>query len=253
VIGAETVRPSLAAIGNLVRELGIGRDKAIVLSCGGFRPEESLDIAPEHFLQRAEDDLALGGTAALLNCVTNAKRAIRCQIDRVLLTLGYDPKTLKIRQKLELIGILGFVRPRLLQRVDDARNLLEHDYKMPRMEEVEPAVELAILFVEATNRGLNGFEGDFSIGNEEEYVQGGYRFANELSVGFYENPSKHFVIYGIRDQTAEEDSGKRIGKVVVDTSDPIYAYLIRISILGHTDWETKKTTAVREFLAALGV
>jgi hypothetical protein len=105
-------------------ELDIKRHDAIILPSGGGRLRFDLEVSPEEFLMRAEDDYELGGSAAQLNVVTNAKRAIYAQIDEVLLALGFESRRWDIRRKLNGFASLGFLSPRVLKKVASARNIL---------------------------------------------------------------------------------------------------------------------------------
>ncbi len=242
------------AFRTFISQLGINAEQAVVSSQGGvlgIRAE--LEISPEDFVQRAEDDFELGGSAALLNSATNAKRAIRCQVNRILSSVGYDPAAIKIKQKLDLIGQLGFLRPRLLRKVDAARNLLEHEYKCPTIEAVEETIELAALFVEASSQALKGFKSEFSIGNENDYLPGSHvSFHNELSFGFSDE-KKEFQIRAYKGQRPDDTSGHEsfIGRTLIRPSDAIFNCLIRLSIYGDSLWEGKKKQALADFFSQI--
>ena len=90
---------------------------------GGAR-SHSFDIEPEDFLGRAEDDYQQGGTSASLNSINNSKRAIYSKMGQALVWLGFDARRLKVLNKVELLGSLGFVTPRILKRVTTPRNYL---------------------------------------------------------------------------------------------------------------------------------
>src|SRR5687768_4312811 len=117
----------------------------------GLELSADLEIRPEEFLNQAEEDLERGGDAARLNAITNAKRAIHCQIDSNLIWLGYKPARWSIRRKVEVFSSLGVVAPRILERVTEARNLVEHAYQAPTDQQVVDAVDLALLFTEAAS------------------------------------------------------------------------------------------------------
>ena len=121
----------------LVATLGIDSDRAVILPNSGDYLRHNFEVNPEDFLEQAEEDYENGGNAALLNSITNAKRAIRSQIDEALYYLGFDPHKMRIQRMVELLREVGDVAPRILRKVDDTRNLLEHEYKMPTIQEVE--------------------------------------------------------------------------------------------------------------------
>ena len=69
-----------------------------------------------------------------------------------------------------LIARCGFAAPRILKRVNDARNLLEHEYVHPTPETTEEALDIATLFVNATRRHFQMFMGEFHVGNGGERI-----------------------------------------------------------------------------------
>ena len=154
----------------LVVILEIRKEQAIRISSGGSPLTCPFAVTPEDFLERAEGDFEIGGTAAVLNAITNAKRAIDCQVDTVLAVLGFHPNQISRAQKLQFLLDTGFVAPRILRQVNDARNLLEHEYRSPTPSVVEEALDIAALFVGATSRHLQVFEDEFIIGNENEQL-----------------------------------------------------------------------------------
>jgi hypothetical protein len=89
---------------------------------------------------------------------------------------------------------LGFVAPRILKGVTQARNVSEHQYAAPSMEQVEEALDLAALFIEAINRHLDNFNNEFNIGNSDEKVDPCH-CARELSFEF-DDREKRFRVCG---------------------------------------------------------
>lgn len=119
---------------------------AVSLGGGGFTLVE-LETSPVEFLTLAEEDLQRGGLSALVNATTNAKRAIVSQIDQLLISLGYDSISFEIPRKIDKLKGLGLLAPRLLKKVVKMRNILEHEYRKPKLSEVEEALDIATLFV----------------------------------------------------------------------------------------------------------
>jgi hypothetical protein len=239
----------------LVTELRIEKDLAIALCSSGTFLYHDFDVNPEDFLDQAEEDYEHGGNAALLNAITNAKRAIRSQIDRVVYCLGFDAKSIKIVRKMELLRELGIVAPRILRKVDDARNLLEHEYKSPSIQDVEDALDLAALFVEATNRSIDPMGCEFRIGNEDEYIQSSDScFLNELFFVF-EPEEKRFRISGVHNTPDESEvlgvKGIPIRTVYVSNDDPMYLPILRMAIIIDKNREHRTDIAVEKFFDAL--
>ncbi|WKW32699.1 hypothetical protein KIH13_01600 [Pseudomonas viridiflava] len=118
----------------------------VALGGGDFGMTE-LKVSPIEFLTLAEDDFERGGLAALVNATTNAKRAIVCQLDQLLISFGYPSLRWNVPKKIERLRALGLLAPSLLRKVVDIRNILEHEYATPELEKVEEALDTASLFV----------------------------------------------------------------------------------------------------------
>lgn len=94
----------------------------------------------------------------MINCLSNCKRAIECQVDALLFSLGVYEKSKKkgwnFHKKLEILNQFGIVSPRILKKINKHRNLLEHDYLLPDQEKVTDALDVAILFLNYTDKFL---------------------------------------------------------------------------------------------------
>jgi len=129
----------------------------VALGGGGFGMTE-LRTSPVEFLTLAEDDFERGGLAALVNATTNAKRAIVCQLDQLLISFGYPSLRWNVPKKIERLRALGLLAPSLLRKVVDIRNILEHEYATPELEKVEEALDIASLFVMSASAMLIPFD-----------------------------------------------------------------------------------------------
>src|SRR2546423_1970989 len=93
----------------LFDRLGI-REHGIEKSVSGGSPlAADFQLNAEDFLQAAEDAFELSNYAGAL---TEAKRAVACQIDEVLECLGYVWKRKPLTKKLDIIKACGFAAPR---------------------------------------------------------------------------------------------------------------------------------------------
>ena len=235
--------------------LALNKDKAITVAKGGQFLDHKFDVSPEDFLDQAEQDYDAGGTTALLNAITNAKRAIRCQVDKTLLCFGYDAAKLKIKRKMELLTEIGVVAPRILQRVDNARNLLEHEYVNPKLQEVEDSLDVAALFIEAANRNIWPFEAHFIIANADEYVdEPFYKYKNELSFDF-DSEKKHFVVSAdnnyFRNPGAEYLQVDRIGTTVLGATEKVYPHILELAIAIGKEREKRIREALSKFFCTI--
>jgi hypothetical protein len=112
--------------------------------------EFPFETTGDNFLNYAERDLERNDIAGNINALTNAKRAIDCQVEALIKVLGLK-KEQSFPRKLERIKEIGLVAPRILTKVNKTRNLLEHEFKNPERSQVEDAVDIATLFVKLTN------------------------------------------------------------------------------------------------------
>ena len=113
---------------------------------------EKAQLESRDFLRfAAEDSVDLSEERNRVNCLGNCKRAIDAQLDQLISQLGFQPASKKERwnspRKFEFISESGLVAPRILQRVNQLRNRLEHEFAAPKQKEVEDALDAATLFI----------------------------------------------------------------------------------------------------------
>jgi hypothetical protein len=179
-------------------------------------------INPEEFLEFAKNDLEQGGRRGLVNALSNCKRAIDCQVDKVLQCLGIPGKGKNVPAKIATLADLGVVAPRILHKINRARNYLEHEFKCPAKEKVEDAVEVAELFLTASDSILILFQDTFSIGNcDNHFTKDGF-LCHCIYVQF--NPAeRQFNVRGFR-------ASKRIGPLTISSKDQLFIPLLRVAI-----------------------
>jgi hypothetical protein len=117
--------------------------------------KHKVPITPAKYLSFAEKDLRLGGPRGLVNGLSNAKRAIDCQVFSLLSTLGLSTNG-GFPTRLERLSALGLTAPRILRNVVRLRNVLEHEYYLPKEQEVQDAIDVASLFLGATRPYFSG-------------------------------------------------------------------------------------------------
>jgi hypothetical protein len=108
----------------------------------------STDILPGEYLLFAEKDLRSGGVRGRVNALANSKRAIDCELSSILAALKIQ-EPWSFPDRLERVQELGLAAPRILKKLSQLRNVLEHRYYNPTLHEVEDAVDVATLFLEA--------------------------------------------------------------------------------------------------------
>lgn len=148
----------------------------------GTRLFPSYELSPETFLNYAELDFKSGGTRGYINALSNAKRAMDCQVDGILAILGFSPDALRRQVGRDLTATiegdspqsslpfnyrflesLGGVTPGLVERIRHLRHDLEHRFQRPTKRAVREAIDVASLFVAATKGLTIDFCDQFSI------------------------------------------------------------------------------------------
>lgn len=145
-----------------IKKVGIDLTHGVVQinhRCGG---DYQFETTPKEFLNYCKQDFKSGDRKGNINALTNAKRAIDGQTDRLFFSIGLDPnnfpnnvveefisksknpakKDLPIR--LRLLQAINFAPAKIIANVRQIRNALEHYYISPSNEEVSDAIELAL-------------------------------------------------------------------------------------------------------------
>ena len=110
-------------------------------------------ISPKKFLSYAKEDVSRKGVRGRINALCNAKRAIECRVDTLLYNHGLSYFAKKGRwsfpMKMEKLSQIGITIPNVLQNmITSKRNLLEHEYVVPRNQgDVQDIIDIAELFL----------------------------------------------------------------------------------------------------------
>ncbi len=117
--------------------------------------ETSFKITSNEYLDFAIIDIEKSDTRNIVNALSNAKRAIDSRIDTLLVGFTYyntaQSKRWGVPTKLERLSKFGIIAPRILLKLNKKRNLLEHQFIIPSYEEVEDFIDVASLFIYATD------------------------------------------------------------------------------------------------------
>lgn len=132
----------------------------IVVNNGPF------EVSAYEFLRFAKSETYQRTTKSVVNALSNAKRAIECQIDTLLYVFGHYELAQKEKwsfpKKMEFLESIGIISPNILNQINRKRNNMEHRYEIPKNEEIVDVLDIAELFLEATDRFsskcYNGFE-----------------------------------------------------------------------------------------------
>ncbi len=207
--------------------LDIERDSGSILNY-------DFEINSDKFLKIAEIDLANSNTHGLVNALSNAKRAIDCQTDKVLACFGLLSRR-NFPQKMDLLRSMGIVAPRIVTKVVKARNYLEHEYIVPEQEQVEDAIDIANLFVISLDRALHFFPDHYILGT---VVEGVYDDVNDpfmdktISIRFdEENPRYILTGYIYHDPTIEPRKKRvEIGQSIIMPKDKGFVEIVKSSL-----------------------
>ena len=166
-----------------LKSLKLDFTSTIIELDNGIETEKPFALSARDLLRFAKSDLREDTLKGNINALTNAKRAIDCQIDTALTLFGIDCKNFPqssndiidhtgfsnedLPYKLKLIRALDFAPSGLISRTRSLRNKLEHKFQVPDREEVKDAIELAELFLLSLDSHLNLIENEFFVTDEK--------------------------------------------------------------------------------------
>lgn len=141
------------------------------------------DINPEEFLEFAKKDIENNSKHGLVNSLSNSKRAIDCQIEKILSVLGLSNPG-NFPKKADCLQRIGVATPKIIRKIIRYRNSLEHDFSCPTKGQTEDAIDIAELFLESTNGKLKIFPDRFIMGSEKDIFSEKNHFKNCIWVKF---------------------------------------------------------------------
>ncbi|MFO1514071.1 MAG: hypothetical protein U1F83_14315 [Verrucomicrobiota bacterium] len=223
-------------------------------------------IKPTDFITFAKADFYTPDTRGLVNALSNAKRAIDCQADSFLQSIGIDPdaidkqlgrdgmtsiafgKTSKEGPlKFRLLEALGIATPSIVGRMRTLRNLLEHEYRKPSRRNVSDAIGIAELFVQACSGKMKSMYDGIGLGSGVTKAKPENHVTKEFYIRFEPKPQSHFeVVYWNRELPNSGECHEL--KVQIGSSD--FVPLLKLNCLA--DWDKDMTEPVRNFLTELG-
>jgi hypothetical protein len=248
----EVIRPELLELEfpELIRRVGLDLAALAVEPDTGSTLAVDYEINPGDFVRFAQQDLAEGCLRGFINALSNAKRAIDCQVQKVFDCLGLRPKR-NFPAKMELLSSVGILAPRIVGKVIRTRNYLEHEYVKPQQEQVEDAVDIATLFVAVLDRAMSFFPERYDIGNYLdgfEEVPGIPFFHRGISIMFVPEGPKYELygyVYELDTQRKKKTTTFWAHSTLIP-SDDWYEDLIKLSY--HIDKDKDPEDEVRQFL-----
>jgi hypothetical protein len=234
----------LLAVPELLKILNFDLNSLYVLPDASTNLDYDFDIVAEEFLRFAEKDLTQGDKHGLVNALSNAKRAIDSQVDKVLGCFGLLSRR-NFPQKMVMLSDMGIIAPRIVNKVVKARNYLEHEYQAPVQEQVEDALDIAFLFVTSLDRTLNFFSDSYSLMGTDKDEE------RTLLISF-DTDKPRFILTGyVLDSISKEK--KTIGKALVMPKGKGYLDLIRLSVYVEKSNNDESNTEVSRLISLLSV
>jgi hypothetical protein len=219
-------------ISDLIRLMDFNVTQIEVEFDSGTTIEHKFEIQASDFMNYAELDLQQNTEHGLVNALSNAKRAIDCQIDTVLGCFGLLSSR-KFPQKMEILHDIGIIAPRIINKVIKARNYLEHEYVKPEKELVEDAVDIASLFVHTLDKSLRYFNSNYTIQSFPSNFKKGCRPRSDKGLYItFDEERKQYNIRGFKyycSNTPEYPQMNTIGEVVINPGENGYLELIKIA------------------------
>jgi len=154
------------------KDYGLDSSSVEMDAASHIEVDSPFDLKAEDFLNCAEEDIKGNKDKDIINALSNAKRAIENRADLLLYAFGYPilEEQWNFPNKVEILNNIGVTAPRILRKINKIRNLLEHKYKLPTREEVEDAIDVAILFLEYTKRFIYDFVNDFLCYDKDNHI-----------------------------------------------------------------------------------
>lgn len=206
-------------------------------------------ITPKEYLKFAKQDLKDNSDRGLINSLSNAKRSIDCLIDATLMGLHINIKdnipkeaidfsnTILVGEnkniqpsQLKLFCALGFAPSFLISEIRLLRNKIEHDYELPKIEDVKNAIDVAELLIETVSfKGVNSFTMLISDTNNENRG-----IEIDTDFGYNEDKITHFSL---------NESNLPVSNNLyynLNCNEIIYYYLLRAMITSRYDEDDLK-------------
>ncbi len=200
-----------------------------------FRTNFLFDISPYNFLEFSKKDLKIKTKRGSINSLSNVKRCIDCQVDTLLSVLGQTKKSKKERwnfpQKIEFLNKIGILSPSILNKINKKRNLLEHEYKFPRKEEIEDAIDIAELFLNATEKFTTRKVDYFEIYLKDKIIKNqnpGMKISSHINFEFIEKEAIFNIEYIKRLLTIDSVKTKQFS---INSEHPKFMDLLKKYVL----------------------
>jgi hypothetical protein len=223
----------------IIKKCKINFEKCVVGFDAGTAIDYEYEISPRDFLKYSREDFKSTDERGKINALSNAKRAVDCQIDKILSCMGVDPKkddkalwtiienftskssnspsNKNLPVKLKFLESMNFAPAEIIESARSTRHLLEHEYKNPTGSEVKKAIELAKLFIDATDSKLKNVW-NFIITDKEKFNSTNNRPSGGMYISYDEK--KH--VFRVEDSTSKEK--------IIKNNDIGFFYLFKLTV-----------------------
>ncbi|MBW4545378.1 MAG: hypothetical protein KME25_13160 [Symplocastrum torsivum CPER-KK1] len=128
-----------------------------------FNEVPDFDLYSHDYLEFAEQELNKGTSVSLVNCITHLKRSIECQMDTFFYTFNlaklFSRRNLKFDKKADFLKEAGVLISRSLSRFNTIRNKIEHEYRVPKIDDIEVYFDLVSALVLLVERATFQYTG----------------------------------------------------------------------------------------------
>jgi hypothetical protein len=229
----------------IIQTVGLDWSNTVIEWDSGSPLQYNFDVNPVTFLKFAYKDLQNRDNYGIVNAVTNAKRAIDCEVDKFTTSIGYSsdklPKnvrdfnkqnnrlyeSIKVPPKFQLLRSLGIAPITIICKIRDMRNLLEHQYQLPKESEASEAVEIAELFICTVEYALNNFRDMVWIYDNKNPFQEGHPI-NALLLNYDDGV---FTVIGYKNGDKTND----INDIIIKNTNELFLELLRFVFAVGTD------------------
>ena len=211
---------------DLFKKIEIKSTNSFSLTDGNIELSVNFELTPCDFIRYAEQDLNDNDDRAIVNAISNAKRAIDCRTDMILKALNISSSLIK-KSKFDVLQEFGIVASRIIKKIRKVKNLMEHEYILPKIEVAEDAVDIAMLFEASANRVFHLFPEVIYITNLDVLPgKAGHLFNNYIEF-FFKNDG--YYIYGIKDLKEIHE------EIFVSDDSPLHYQITKIYVTTHLE------------------
>lgn len=128
-------------------------------------------------------------------------------------------------KKIERLKALGLLAPSLLRKVVDMRNVLEHEYIAPEIENVEEALDIASLFVMSASAMFIPFEDVLEFPHPESGGRAGA--VTHITAGLNRKAGR--VYYTVYAYEPREYAGHCVGQCEIESGHILFEAMVKLS------------------------